>query len=519
MKTRKMGPRLLLAAALLALAASFPSADAVESFSRPIMDLSHVLRRAGFSGRAQSTLEARLGRPIDPALTDLGRNIFFDNIMGLHRDNSCAGCHSPAFGLGDTQSMAIGTDNNGIVGPDRTGPRNQRRAPSTANTAFYPGMMLNTRFTSFTDDPFDLSLGASVPFFIGGDTVWNPASACFYGTCFDPTKMTTLLSVQGHFPSTELVEMAGFCADNPDDIDPQCYHPPHLVSSGVFADTVPGAIPGPNGDPTDSTDMGYAIRQKVLDRFNSTPEYINRFTAIYPEAAGGNVTFAMIGAALAEFQVANTFADSPLDRFARGDRDALKPAEVRGAMTFFTKGQCVSCHAVAGRASEMFSDFENHVAGVPPIAPKGFGLKPGGDPMNPEDFPGNFLFSGPNADEDFGREEVTGDSADRYKFRTSPLRNLAVQPSFFHNGAFTRLEDALRYHLNTPGMARGYDPVAAGLDADLTVRRGPHEPILQRLDPGIAALSQIKLTDQEFEDLVAFLRAGLLDDRATPGNL
>ncbi len=372
MKTRKTRPfaRLLLAAALVAAAVSFPSAEAVDSFSRSVADLAWVLRAAGFTGRVQSTLEERLGRPVDPALTDLGRNIFFDNIMGLHRDNACAGCHSPAFGLGDSQSMAIGTDNNGIVGPDRTGPRNQRRAPSTANTAFYPGMMLNTRFTSFTDDPFDLSLGASVPFFLGGDTVWNPASACYYGTCFDPTKMTTLLSVQGHFPSTELVEMAGFCADNPDDLDPECYHPPHLVSSGVFADTVPGAIPGPNGDPTDSTDMSYSIRQKVLDRFNSTPEYIKLFTAIYPEAAGGNITFAMIGAALAEFQIANSFADAPLDRFARGDSDALKPAEARGAMTFFTKGQCVSCHAVAGRGSEMFSDFENHVSGVPPIAPK-----------------------------------------------------------------------------------------------------------------------------------------------------
>ena len=41
---------------------------------------------------------------------------------------------------------------------------------------------------------------------------------------------------------------------------------------------------------------------------------------------------------------------------------------------------------------------------------------------------GNFLFSGPGEDEDFGREERTGDSADRYKFRTAPLRNLAVSP-------------------------------------------------------------------------------------------
>jgi cytochrome c peroxidase len=62
--------------------------------------------------------------------------IFFDKINGLHNDNSCAGCHTPAFGFGDSQSIAIGVDNSGIVGRGRKGPRNQRRAPMIVNTAF-----------------------------------------------------------------------------------------------------------------------------------------------------------------------------------------------------------------------------------------------------------------------------------------------------------------------------------------------------------------------------------------------
>src|SRR6185369_6696165 len=40
-------------------------------------------------------------------------------IIAVEDDNSCAGCHSPTRGFGDTQSIAIGIDNNGIVGPDR----------------------------------------------------------------------------------------------------------------------------------------------------------------------------------------------------------------------------------------------------------------------------------------------------------------------------------------------------------------------------------------------------------------
>src|SRR5437870_10825040 len=70
--------------------------------------LQAVLRRAGFTGRVESSLEQRLGRPVDPQLADLGRLLFFDKIGALHADNSCSGCHAPPSGFGDTQSMAIG---------------------------------------------------------------------------------------------------------------------------------------------------------------------------------------------------------------------------------------------------------------------------------------------------------------------------------------------------------------------------------------------------------------------------
>jgi cytochrome c peroxidase len=63
--------------------------------------------------------------------------LFFDKITGLHSDNTYAGCHSPTNGFGDTQSIAIGVQNNNLVGPDRAGPRNQRRSPMVINNAFY----------------------------------------------------------------------------------------------------------------------------------------------------------------------------------------------------------------------------------------------------------------------------------------------------------------------------------------------------------------------------------------------
>jgi cytochrome c peroxidase len=108
--------------------------------------LKSVLQQAGFTGRIESTLETRLGRPINGKLANLGQLLFFDRSGGLHNDNTCAGCHAPANGFGDTQSIAIGVQNNLVVGPDRTGPRNQRRTPSVVNTAFYPNLMWNGRF-------------------------------------------------------------------------------------------------------------------------------------------------------------------------------------------------------------------------------------------------------------------------------------------------------------------------------------------------------------------------------------
>src|SRR4029453_6518823 len=110
-------------------------------------------RKAGFTGNIQSTLETRLGRPINRQLAELGRLLWFDKIHSLHSDNSCGGCPSPTNGFGDSQSIAIGVQNNNLVGHNRSGPRNQRRTPSAVNTAFYPNLMWNGRFSAPSGDP------------------------------------------------------------------------------------------------------------------------------------------------------------------------------------------------------------------------------------------------------------------------------------------------------------------------------------------------------------------------------
>lgn len=405
-----------------------------------------LLAAAGFTGRIESTLESRLGRHLDRQLVDLGNLLWFDSLTGLNNDNSCAGCHSPTNGFGDTQSISIGIENNGVVGPHRTGPRNMRRAPMVINTAFYPTLMWNSRFRAISGNPFDNRPGFEFPLPEGMSLSNQPH----------------LLAAQAFIPPTERSEVVGF------------------------------TFPGDNN----------AIRAEVLNRLNGNDAYRKLFGKSFAEVkAGAPITFELFGRAIAEFEFSLTFADAPIDRFARGEQNAMSKDEKRGALLFFGTAKCVVCHQVDGQSNEMFSDFQDHVIGIPQIAPQTT----------------NVTFDGPDQNEDFGREEITGNPADRYKFRTSPLRNVAVQPTFMHNGAFTKLEDAVRYHLNALGAAQQYSPLAQNLASDLTGPLAPIDPVLQRLDPNLA--TPIQLTDEEFAQLIAFLRTGLLDPRAKPEHL
>ena len=462
----------------LAAAASAVSADGANGLDR---QLTAALQAAGFTGRVEQSLPQRLGRPVNHQLADLGRLLWFDKSGGLHSDNTCGGCHSPATGFGDSQSMAIGIQNNNLVGPHREGPRNQRRTPAAVNVAFYPKLMWNGRFASLSGDPFDNSAGFSFP---------QPEGTTRFGPN-DPI-ITHLLIAQGHMPPTELVEVAGFTGTR-GTIGPDF---------DAFDDGLGSVVPPPDA----SGFRNEPIRQAVLERLNSTPAYRQKFGALFPAvAAGAPIDFSMFGRAIAEFEFTLIFANAPIDRYARGNKEAMTDSQKRGAMVFFGKGNCVQCHAVAGKSNEMFSDFKMHVLGVPQIAPA-FGVGKG-----------NVIFDGPGRNEDFGLEQLTGDPADRYKFRSSPLRNAALQPAFFHNGAFTRLEDAIRHHLDVVRSVRDYDPISAGLDNDLTLPLGPMAPVLARLDPLVA--TPLELRPDEFHDLVAFVRDGLLDDRARKENL
>jgi cytochrome c peroxidase len=388
----------------------------------------------GFTGRMATTLETRLGRRIDNQLANVGRLLWFDPIQGLNDDNACAGCHSPTAGFGDTQPIAIGIDNNGVVGPGRTGPRNQRRTPMAINTAFYPTLMWNSRFNAPSGDPFDNSQGFVFPAPEGTTLSYQPH----------------LLTAQAFIPPTERVEAAGF------------------------------HFPGNSDD----------IRNEVVRRLNADPNYRQLFSRVFPGVkAGAAITFDHVARAIAEFEFTLVFADAPIDRYARGVHNALTTEEKQGAVLFFGRAGCVNCHKVSGQSNEMFSDFRQHVAGIPQVFP----------------LFSNMRYDGPGENEDFGLEQS------REWHRILPhFPSQALQPAFMHNGAFTQLADAIRYHLDAVSGAATFTPSA--LPADMQGPMGPLQAVLDRLDPLLT--EPVQLTEEEFSSLVAFVRNGLLDPAA-----
>jgi cytochrome c peroxidase len=99
------------------------------------------------------------------------------------------------------------------------------------------------------------------------------------------------------------------------------------------------------------------------------------------------------------------------DDFLEGQDQALSRAELRGLELFLSIG-CASCHRGALLGGTTFEK-----AGV----------------AHP--------YTNTN---DLGRFVVTKDDGDRYKFKVSSLRNVALTAPYFHDGKAAKLGEAVR---------------------------------------------------------------------------
>ena len=173
--------------------------------------------------------------------------------------------------------------------------------------------------------------------------------------------------------------------------------------------------------------------------------------------------------------------NSPFDRFLTGNNRAMSLDEKRGALLFFGKARCSTCHNGPLLGGQQFANI-----GAPQIGP---GV-------------------GSAAPLDLGRgEEFPQVQQYQFAFRVQPLRNVELTAPYMHSGAYPTLEAVVRHYNHADSAQRNYNPSHLS-PAVAALHRGDAESIkkvLATLDFRIR--EPLRLTATEQAELVAFLKS------------
>ena len=204
------------------------------------------------------------------------------------------------------------------------------------------------------------------------------------------------------------------------------------------------------------------INEKVLDEYGYRQLYDEAFPDFPVEERYSPTTSSFaIGAFLRSF-LANK---APFQEFLKGDDSALTHNQIEGAMIFFDKGRCYSCHRETALSAMDF-----HAIGTPDMYQNG-GLN-----------------TGPDDPRNLGRGMFTGQEQDMRKFKVPQLYNLKDYSMYFHGSSKTSLEDVVDYKINAQS----------------------ENPNIQTEDLS-GYFKPIELTKEDRLDLLDFLRDALYD--------
>jgi cytochrome c peroxidase len=172
----------------------------------------------------------------------------------------------------------------------------------------------------------------------------------------------------------------------------------------------------------------------VEEVIRSVPEYVESFRRVF----GNEVTRERMAMAISAFERTLVSVNAPLDRFLRGDANALSAEAKKGYDIFTGKGKCADCHDGANLADDKFYALnvpENIEQEKDPrvAATRRFVAKV----SNYEDYR--------NLTEDPGRYLVTKDKKDWKAFRTPTLREIAKTAPYMHNGIFATLDEVIGF--------------------------------------------------------------------------
>ena len=387
---------------------------------------------------------------VEDAIYELGRRLAFDKILSGTEDVACLTCHHPVLETDDNRALSLGVHGDGLGLAREGGTVIPRNAPPLFNLHTIPALFWDSRARIDASGDYITPINSVLPDMFA-DVFKGNAGAVGSG----------VVGFQAMFPVTSRGEMRG---------------PREQSSMGNMPDPAEGGdSPGP-------------IWAMLMYRLGAIPEYRQRFEASYPGTLFDDMNFAHAANAIGIYQmIAFKSVGSPWEQFLHGDDRALTKKQLRGAVKFFNNG-CNTCHS-----GSAFSDFDFHNIGLAQFGPgKG---------------------NGPNGDDDFGREFITHDSADRYRWRTTPFYNVELTGPYGHAGQFAELSDIVEHYHDATASLLNYD-ITQNVDPAESALWGTQinnqQDVLALLSPDVASISFGNTPHRVAKttaDITAFLRA------------
>lgn len=184
----------------------------------------------------------------------------------------------------------------------------------------------------------------------------------------------------------------------------------------------------------------------ILDKLRLDIEYQQMFKKAYNDE---KMTSTSMLKALSQYMTLLVSSNSRYDKYVRKEEGGnLNELEKKGLVLF--RQNCSSCHS-----TDLFTDnsFRNNGVRVNPSV------------------------------NDKGREDVSGEEEDRYKFKVSTVRNVALTAPYMHDGSIATLEDVLDFY-------------SSGIKDSPTL-----DPLLRQKNGRVG----IPMTSEEKKAIIAFL--------------
>ncbi len=172
--------------------------------------------------------------------------------------------------------------------------------------------------------------------------------------------------------------------------------------------------------PINPVEMGDQTWEQIIERLCQDASLVAEFKAIYPEEG---LTEATVTDAIEEFEKTLITPNDKLDRYLKGDKNAMSAEELAGYQAF-KANDCATCHygkTMGGQSFELMSKYGDYFADRKQSRP-------------------DIAYN----DDDNGLYSFTGKAEDMHKFKVPNLRNISKTAPYYHDGTIESLEEAVR---------------------------------------------------------------------------